>query len=258
MTQPAYIAASGGDDAPAINAALASAGSVELGTDTYRIASTVVVPQNSALRGQGWGTKIQKIANIDMMDMRYGATVEHVCINGDGANFSGRGIVVKADQHYQRLTSVSVSSRDYCVHFEATDAGGHMKIDDAFITRSELTSFAIKLPDTDTTSGGNRIFRDIRCGGGYGIDLGGANNTMVDRINASQIQMNPSLRTLNLVNSRIGGTVQFHGRQIWMAFNNVSNGIWIHGDVYDSLFIASHSNNPITRTDPAGNGNKVW
>lgn len=258
MIQPVHVPASGGDDAPAINAALASAKSVLLGAEAYKIASPIIVPLNCRLVGQGRATTITKIANCDMLDIAGGAIIEDFRMHGNGDSYSGRGIVIREGQHYQRMINVHCDSRDYCVHFEDPDAGSHMKIEDCFISRyPDLQKFAIKLPDSDSVSGGNRIIRDVRFSGGYGVDLAGSNNTMLERINTAQIRMNPGLSTLQVMNSRIGGRVEFHGRHIWCAFNNIANGIWIHGDVYDSCFLVPVANNPITRTDQPSNGNFV-
>lgn len=255
---PIVVEACGGDDAPAINAALASAKSVVLGADAYKIASQITVPPNGRLSGTGRATTITKIANCDMIDLRGGAAIENFRMTGEGVNFSGRGVVVREGQHYQRMVNVHCDSRDYCVHFEAPDSGSHMKIEDCFVTRyPDSQKFAIKLPDSDSVSGGNRIIRDVRFSGGHGVDLAGSNNTMLERINAAQIRMDPGLSTLQVMNSRIGGRVEFHGRHIWCAFNNIANGIWIHGDVYDSCFLVPVANNPITRTDQPSNGNFV-
>ena len=259
MGAPVYVPASGSDDAPAINAALASDGSVVLGAETYQIQTTIIVPQTAMLRGQARATKIVKAANIDMLDLGYGASIEDLSLDGDGANFTGRGVVIRAGQHYQRMVNVHVNSNGYCVDFEAPDAGTHAKIEDCFITRyPSLTSYSIKLPDSDSLSGGNRTLRDIRSSGGYGVDIAGAHNTAIDRCNMAMIRMDAGCKTLIVQNSRIGGPVEWRGSGLWVAFNNISNGSYITPQAYSSLFIMTHSNAPIGRQDPPANANTVW
>jgi hypothetical protein len=259
LTQPIYVPASGGDDAPAINAAFAANKSVELGAENYKIASPIMVPQNGCLRGQCRATNITKIANTDMLDLAYGASISDFSLNGDGANFTGRGVVVRADQHYQRMVNVHVTSNGYCVHLEAFDAGGHMKIEDCFITRyPDLQAYSIKLPDGDSLAGGNRTLRDIRAGGGYGVDISGAHNTMIDRCNMALIRMNKECKTVLVQNSRLIGPIEWRGSLLWVSFNNISNGCYITPECLQSVFIAPMHSAPIGRQDPPANGNVVW
>jgi hypothetical protein len=259
MSAPLYVPASGGDDAPAINAALLSAKSVILGAETYQLASTLVVPTNATLRGQGRATQVTKLTDIDMIDLGYGASIEDFWLSGSVGGFTGRGVVVRAGQYYQRMVNVHVNSHGYCVDFEATDAGSHMTIDDCFITRSpSYTSYSIKMPASDSLAGGNRTLRNVRSSGGYGVDLAGAHNTSIDRCNMALIRMDAGCKTLLVQNSRIIGPVEWRGQGLWVAFNNISNGSYITPQCYQSLFIMTHSNTPIGRQDPPANANTVW
>lgn len=255
---PLYVPSSGGDDAPMINAALIANCTVQLGSETYHQASIITIPQNCLLNGQGRSTKISKTANTDMIDLKYGASITNMVLDGDGDNFTGRGIVIRDGQHYQRIYNTHVNANGYAVEMEATDAGSHLEIENAFMSRyPNLSQYAIKLPDADSVTGGNRTIRNVRSSGGGGVDVAGAHNTMLDRVNMAYIHMGGTSITVQLINSRIG-YAEWRGHSHWVTGNNVGVQNFITPDCHQSLFIWGPMNQTLGRQDPAANGNTVW
>lgn len=256
MSAPIYVPSSGSDDAPAINAALISSGSVVLGAELYTILTPIVMPIRSTMRGQGRATTVRKMANIDMVDFQEQASLYDMVLDGNGSTYTGRGVVIRASQNYQRIVNVHINSNGYCVECEATDSGSHLEIQDCFISRwPALSSYSIKLPDTDT-SGGNRTIRNVRSSGGGGVDIAGAHNTAIERCNMAYIRMNPSCIAVQLTNSRFG-YIEFRGHLHWVAFNNAGLRCFVTADCFQSLFIWSPINEPLGRQDPAENVNIV-
>jgi len=254
---PIYVAASGGDDAPAINAAfITSGGSVQLGCEPYKQATLIIVPTNAKLSGQGRCTVIKKIANGDMLELGYGASITDLILDGDGSNYTGRGIVIRANHHYQTISKVHINSNDYPLHFESPDAGSNAIVENCFITRwPSLLSYSIKLPDD--ISGGNRTFRNVQSSGGAGIDNAGAYNTILDRVNMAYIAMNDNSRTFIVVNSRLG-YAEWKGLGHWVGFNNYGVQNFITPTMRQGQFITGPMNQPFGRQDPPANANIVW
>lgn len=248
---------SGGDDGAAINAAFATTKSVILDSGDYSITTKIVVPVQGVLRGQGRSTKIAKSANIDMVDLNDQGSLYDMILNGHGDVYTGRGVVFPSGTNYQRMVNTHVDSNGYCVEMVGQDTGSNCEIQDCFITRSpNLQAFSIKLPDLDV-SGGNRTLRNIRASGGYGVDLGGAHNTALERCNMARIAMNANCITVQIQNCRLG-YVEFRGRLHWVAFNNVALQSYVTADCYQSLFMWSPVSQPLGRQDPTSNGNIIW
>lgn len=259
MSSPIYILPSGGDDSGAINATLAAGNPVVLVAGNYKISNTIVVPLRGSITGQGRATSIVKDANIDMIELGAQGYLRDFGLVGRGDVFTGRGIVVKADQHYQTICRVHIHTNGYCLDFEAPDAGSGITVEDCYITRwPNLQAYSIKLPNSDSVSGGNRTFRSIWASGGYGIDVSGAHNTLLDRCNMAAIRMNKEAKTLYVQNSRIVQSIEWRGNLIWAAFNNLANICYITPECFQSLFIMPVGHSGIGRQDPATNGNVIW
>lgn len=100
------------DDGPAIQAACALAGTVVLPDPAgcYAIKSTITLPANCRLLGWSrYTTKLQLQANVDMFNLGDGSQLANLFLDGNGANFTGRGVYFTNGNGRQILENVQVT-----------------------------------------------------------------------------------------------------------------------------------------------------
>lgn len=259
------LSPSGGDDAPIINAALAAHKFVWLTPGVFDIGAKIVLGQNGRLMGSGkYLTKLRKTAGVDAVQCSYGCMISDLGI--DGNNLGGRGFVFSANDHYQQLDNVSAWTDGYAVDFEADGAGTNALINNLSANRYSLTNYAVRFPNNDLAIGvgsGNRQLRRFISSGGYGVDLGGSNNTLVEDGNFVNLLMNGNARSCRILNNRIAGSQRtpIVGIGHYIEGNFVSGGWLLTGGVTDCNVrqVRQSGVTPAVLNDgSAGAGNIVW
>lgn len=259
------LSPSGGDDAPAINAALTAHCFVWLTPGTFDIAGEITVPANARLVGSGAKlTTLRKSADCDGVRLLMSAAASDLYI--DGNYKAGRGFVLPAGEHYQRLERVGAWTAGPCIHFDGNGAGSHAWVEHVSATRSALTDYAIVLPDHDLANGiggGNRHIIHFNSHGGCGVDLNGAANTHVMFGNFVNVRMNAYAAGCRLLFNRIAGNTRnvLLGWGHFIDGNFVSGG-WQLGTGCQTCTVIQVNQGgavpPVLNDGSAGPGNVVW
>lgn len=153
----------------------------------YLITSKLTVPTGTSVRGIGFPT-IKKNANIDLLDMSAEKSeIHNLNLQGNGANFTGRGIVISGGYEQKIFGCYVMDFSGYCLECTANDAGMRMRAFNTDFRRTILADKAIKLPTLGTIeSNGNRYFIECGAQGGAFMDMGSAANTQIISCNFSQ------------------------------------------------------------------------
>lgn len=239
LAQCAVVSPTGGNDLAVIQGAFASNLCVTLKAENYQLCGRLDVPVNGSFLGQGMGTRITKTCNGDMVVLRTSATMRGMNLVGNSPTFSGGAIVIEGDS-YQVLENVAGYSQDAPLQFRVNDGGGNIYVRGfSFVTWPTLTQFSVTLPMLDSTGGGNRTFRDGKFNGGWGFDLSGANNTILDNINQAGVRMTSDTRSVSFLRNRIGGggptgNIELHGSNHYWAGNLPSAPLVCNADVVNT------------------------
>lgn len=142
------------DDAPAINAAITAAGAggrLVFPKGTYLCGSTL-----NQLQGQAWdglggqrSVTLKKGFNGDSVVMGSLGSIENINIEGEGANFSGRGFYVPSGFSHRLERCRAVNTRGPSLEF-AVDAGGGAHVSDFEGLTTDPTNVAAVLVAGDT------------------------------------------------------------------------------------------------------------
>jgi hypothetical protein len=169
------------DPTAAINAAIATGKSFILPEGTFNITSAL----SKTTGGQhifGMGrdkTVLKKQFNGDVIELGAGSCLHDLSIDGNGATFTGRGVVItegnSSGTGLQRIHGCRIHScYSYCVEWTATSSGWGGGMSDTEVQRTGNAGYALKMPTTETN--GNRILTNVFAGSGPLIDLDGAAN----------------------------------------------------------------------------------
>lgn len=170
------------DDTTALQAALTAGagGKVHIPAGTYLISTKLTVSAGTQVTGVGYGSVIKKGANIDMFEFGYNVAFDHLRLDGNGATYTGRGIIMTtggAGNGKQDICKNWIyDTASYCIEVTASGAAWGLQIKDNMLDTYNLAAYSIKLPDTD--SDGQRTISGNYCLG-PGLNFGGATNTQV-------------------------------------------------------------------------------
>ena len=172
------------DSTALANAAASGASRVIVPAGTYLNTATIAVPAGQVWEGTSRkDSKIKKGANGTMMTLAEGAGLLDLYLDGDGANFTGKGVLLSGTagkQFAHRCTILDFE--DFCIEFE-TAAGSQSCFIDCLIARYSGTtsdSFcAVGHAAAQQLTAKPRKFIGCETNGTYFIDFGGCNNTYV-------------------------------------------------------------------------------
>ena len=174
------------DDAAAIIKAITAhpGAVVQFGQGEFLIGSTLgTLPEGTTLRGLGRrASSIVKGFNGDIGTMDLDSQIEHLKLDGDGSNYTGRGIVITAGSSsgtgYQKIRNCAiVDMASYCVEWTTNSAGWGGGMYNCDVQRTGNTGDCLKMPDTETN--GNRELASVFAGSGPLIDFAGAANVQM-------------------------------------------------------------------------------
>lgn len=206
------------DDTLAIQNALNSgAGSIVVPVGNFKITSTLFLPPYVTMRGIGRLSRLTKNFNGDMLNMGTYSKLYSLELEGKGATFSGRGVVIDTGK-YQKITDCTIlNTQSYCVEFTEPGAGLVSSIVNSLMyTISLLTVPAIKFPDEEAN--GDRKIISVECGGGLLADFSGCSTTIVAQCETVGVKFTPNSKKVIFVGNRLaGGTaginVEIYGRE---------------------------------------------
>jgi hypothetical protein len=256
------------DDRDAFVAAMAASPLVRVPytASGYKIGSAMTIPADTRLVGIGpRAAQLLHAFNGNFLTLSDGAILEHLWIDGQGATYTGKGLLFTGSDGHQKLLHCQVTDfADYCLDFE-TNAGSLFYAADCELWQTDgLTAgkYAVNISNTQQLSAKPRKFVGIETGGKKFINFGGCNNVFVAASFVGELAYTADTRAALVVGSRVGVN------ETAMTVNGAGNTI-TGCDVAPALTIASGATNCIVGpnvyntspyvTDSSANGlNEVY
>ncbi len=167
-------------DYATINFALATGKSVNIGAGTFFIASMLNCGTGQVLYGSGSeSTILQKHFNGDLLTMGTGCQIVDLTLEGDGANYTGRNVVIPANTNRQKGRDFRIiNSAGYAIEYTDISSGSQDSWVCGDIDRLNGTTpgnYSVKLVDASTSGGGAapHTYANIQTDGALFADLGG-------------------------------------------------------------------------------------
>lgn len=156
------------DMAPAIQAAIDTAeagGVVYVPSGTYLIGSQLSIADGTPIKFCGDGPKsiIRKGFNGDMLSLGLKSELTGVYLDGNGANFTGRGVIIETGSGgdgWQNIHDCTIlDTQSYCIEYTAVGAGWMSRIVNVRLgVYNRPATYAIKYPaDPGGTDNGPRL-----------------------------------------------------------------------------------------------------
>lgn len=214
------------NDAAAIQSALSSgAKSVYFPNGVYLVQSALTVPTNVQMYGDSkYATQIKKGFNGDLITFGEGAQMHRLYLEGQGATYTGRGIVISGSNGRQVITECKiVDFEGYCIEFELTGSGSQSSFSDLLIYRYNGTAagnYAIKVQDATELTAKPRKFQQIETGGNKFIAVGGCNDLFISDSFCGEILLSDDSRAFLCVGTRVGvneSTMDIRGKGVTFA-----------------------------------------
>jgi len=198
------------DDAVAIQAALNSgAKAVYFPDGVYLVQSALTIPTNVCAYGDSkYSTQIKKGFNGDLIAFGEGAQMHRLYLEGQGATYAGRGVVISGSNGRQVITECKiVDFAGFCIEFELTTSGSQSSFSDLLIYRyngSAAGNFAVKVQDAPQLSAQPRKFQQIETSGKKFITVGGCNDLFISGSFCGEILLSDDSRAFLCANTRVG------------------------------------------------------
>lgn len=220
------------DDTTAIQAAIAAAGigsDVEFPNGTYLITDTLVQLQSQRWLGRGGqrGTTIKKGANIDMVLVGSLGTILDINLEGNGANFSGKGFRIPAgfSQTIERCRAVNMGGEP--LYFD-NNAGGGANVSTFEGYPTDTTTYA-GIAIAGDTGPHPRFFRGIwLSGANFALGPGAGNGGSMTGFYIRDLRYDATSTLFHISNGRcatLGETTTLRG------FDHTLDGVAFAGPV---------------------------
>lgn len=179
----------------------------------YKITSALTLPANTMLFGANKRTtKIQKFFNGDLLTLGDGAGFSHIYLEGDGDNYSGKGVVLSGTNGRQIIEHSRILNNRSAAIDIATSAGSQSSFHDIDMWRWDIAThaiavtgsglYAVVISPTQQLSAVPRKFSDIESGGSPAFDFGGSNDTYLSNAFVGDLLFNTESRGVHVVNTR--------------------------------------------------------
>lgn len=149
--------------------------------------------------------------NGTMMNLAGFARLENLYLDGNGAAFSGEGIVISVGNGFQTVRSCQIIDfADHCIDFDTEASGSQSYWEDVVTYQLVGTSVgqeAVIIRGTLTALANPRTFVGIRTVGKRFIDLGPCNNVYVTASRIDGITWSDDSRGVSIVGCRIAPSV---------------------------------------------------
>lgn len=130
----------------------------------------------SAVFGQGC---LIKGFNGDMIRLGDASMLIRPLLQGVGASFTGRGVVIDQGNDQVILHPFINDMNGPCIEFPTGGVGGRFRCEGGYFLRSTITDPCIVMPAAEVTTFGYRIFNNPGCGGGTLFAFKNGNMTQV-------------------------------------------------------------------------------
>jgi hypothetical protein len=249
------------NDTAAFTAAMAASTAVYVPPGTYKIASTLAVPNNTTLYGAGRGTsKLLHAFNGDMMTLGNYSGLSGLWLDGQGATYTGQGVVINNGVGRQSITNCRITDFNAaCLYFYA-QGGPQCSVFDLIASQTNgatgTGNFAIVIQDTGSVESGAfpRKFSHIETNGFCSFSFGSSNNTYVSNSFLADLFYSLNSRATLISNCRLANqtalTIQGNNHTIiscaitpQITIQTTSDNIALQGNSYNNLPIIDNSNN---------------
>jgi hypothetical protein len=186
------------------------------GTYVISTALTIDDGDGTILIGEGVKSIIKKVGNIDMVNLGKLGQIDKMCLEGQGATYTGRGVVVAGaagaggdETSWVRITDSSIiNMASHCVEFTQERAGYASHLTNVRMTLAgadAYTKAVVKMPDTEANNG-NRYMIGCWSYGHILFDAAGCDNLIVQGCQGAVPIFTSSSKKVSLTGSRIVGT----------------------------------------------------
>ncbi len=248
------------DDATAIQAALdvASPKVVVFPATSggYKILSALTIPANTCVLG--YGATVTKGANGDVFALGNASEIYGLTIQGDGANFTGRGITIdtNGDQIISDCKILDMAS--FCIEVLNLDKAIRLSVVGGGMSRNAVGTPCIKLAGVATPETvGGRQFIGIDFNGHWGFDIGASQNTDIHACHFINMSFRTGSRKCILSGNRVavlGGTLTIDGQDHSITGNIIAGDIALAAGVQQTRVQGNVLTSTNTITDSSGNG----
>lgn len=227
----------------------------------YTLGSKVTVPANKGIVGfNKTNTTITKAFNGDMIDLSAaGAFIEGIDLEGDGANFTGKGVVLAtAGAGKQRVHHCKINdTAGACIAFDSETAGSQFSGFDLELSRTSsgtgTGNYAVTVTSTNSASANPRKFSHVETQGNCSFDFGGCNDFMVSDSFIGDIAFHANSTGVHISNTRLANqsalTIQGDNHTVvgcGLAPDITLSGVGpftLQGNTYNGT-VTDSSNNP--------------
>lgn len=249
------------DDTTAFVNAIASSTAVYVPPGSYKLTSTLVVPNNTTLYGAGRGTsKLLHAFNGDMMSLGNYSGLSGLWLDGQGATYSGQGVVINNGVGRQSITNCRITDFNAaCLYFFA-QGGMQCSVIDLITSQTNggtgTNNYAIVIQDTGSVESGAfpRKFSHIETNGFCSFSFGSSNNTYVSNSFLADLFYSLNSRATLISNCRLANQValliQGNNHTIiscaitpQITIQSGSDNIALQGNSYNNLPIIDNSTN---------------
>lgn len=257
---PAAITTPAVDDAAAIQAVFDSGEKhVKLTAAAYNWGSCLVVPKDASLEAPGiYLTRLNLSANVDcMIELKWGARLKGLYLNG-GGTYTGRGVVIRYGQHYQRIEDIGGWTSGYVIEFEATGAGTNAQILGASIGRYDCSAWSMRILGDYNVQDGVRQIRRLFTGGCQGPDLGASFATLLEHSNVVGIRTEMGSKYLRILNNRIAAAVDLRGQNQTYMHNTTAGVFQIWPGSCGNYVVGTMHMSGVTDLNAGACSNAIW
>jgi hypothetical protein len=177
---------------------------------SYTFGSKVTIPANKGLVGfNKTNTIITKTFNGDMIDLSAaGSFIEGLTLEGDGATFTGKGVVLSTAASKQRIHSCKINdTAGACIAFDDKDAGSQFSGFDLELSRTNsgtgTGNYAVTISATQQLAATPRKFIHVETQGNCSFDFGGCNNVYIVNSTIGDVAYTADSRAVYIANSRL-------------------------------------------------------
>lgn len=198
------------NDTAAFTAAMAASTAVYVPPGTYKITSTLAVPNNTTLYGAGRGTsKLLHAFNGDMMTLGNYSGLSGLWLDGQGGTYTGQGVVINNGVGRQSITNCRITDFNAaCLYFFA-QGGMQCSVFDLIASQTNgatgTGNFAIVIQDTGSVESGAfpRKFSHIETNGFCSFSFGSSNNTYITNSFLADLYYSVNSRATLISNCRL-------------------------------------------------------
>lgn len=247
------------NDTAAFQAALAASTSVYVPPGTYKITSTLAVPNNTSLIGAGRGaTKLLHAFNGDMMTLGNYSNLSGLWFDGQGGTYTGQGVVINNGTGRQSITQCRITDfAAACLYFQS-QGGTQCSVFDLIASQTNgatgTGNYAIVIQDTGSVESGAypRKFSHIETNGFCSFFFGSSNNTYVSNSFLADLFYSLHSRATLISNCRLANqlalTIQGNNHTIissaitpQITIQTTSDNIALQGNSYNNLPIIDNA-----------------